>query len=312
MKKNQIRLNTALVALVDEYINSNEPVSSRVLNEKYLTEVSSATLRLDLMKLEQADLIRQPHTSAGRVPTIMGYRNYLRLIEAEHENVRFQNMELLRELLIKHYKDTPLALHYIMLMLAQETDQLSFVAEPEVSGGYLAKLEVFPIGNSKYIFVMSLDSGLDKTVVMKIEQEFTKAQLKKLVRYLNDELAGLRIYDIANRVLVEMRENMSDEQGGDWFDDSSIHTEIEFLSKMAERQRQHLQGLEMALVRIKNKSFGICTVTGELIDKQRLLLVPHTTKSVKAKENEAPAHTNENRNSGSFEDEETEEVPVEE
>jgi len=208
MKKNQIRLNTALVALVDEYINSNEPVSSRVLNEKYLTEVSSATLRLDLMKLEQADLIRQPHTSAGRVPTIMGYRNYLRLIEAEHENVRFQNMELLRELLIKHYKDTPLALHYIMLMLAQETDQLSFVAEPEVSGGYLAKLEVFPIGNSKYIFVMSLDSGLDKTVVMKIEQEFTKAQLKKLVRYLNDELAGLRIYDIANRVLVEMRENM--------------------------------------------------------------------------------------------------------
>lgn len=111
---------------------------------------------------------------------------------------------------------------------------------------------------------------------------------------------------------MEMRENMSDEQGGDWFDDSSIHTEIEFLSKMVERQRQHLQGLEMALVRIKNKSFGICTVTGELIDKQRLLLVPHTTKSVKAKENEAPAHTNENRNSGSFEDEETEEIPVEE
>ncbi|MBP7205808.1 MAG: heat-inducible transcription repressor HrcA [Candidatus Cloacimonetes bacterium] len=208
MKKNQLRLNTTLAALVDEFISSNEPVSSRVLNEKYLRGVSSATLRLDLMKLEQANQIRQPHTSSGRVPTLQGYRSYLRLIEPEHDKVHYQDMEMLRELLIKNYKDTPLALHYIMLMLAKETDQLSFVAEPEVSGGYLAKLEVFPIGNGKYIFVMSLDSGLDKTVVMKLEHDFTEAQLKKLVRYLNDELAGLRIYDIANRVLVEMRENM--------------------------------------------------------------------------------------------------------
>ena len=122
MKKNQLRLNATLAALDDEYISSNEPVSSRVLNEKYLTGVSSATLRLDLMKLEQAAQISQPHTSAGRVPTILGYRSYLRLIEAEHANVRFKDMEVLRELLIKHYKDTPLALHYIMLLLAQETD----------------------------------------------------------------------------------------------------------------------------------------------------------------------------------------------
>lgn len=208
MKKNQLRLNTTLTALVDEFISSNEPVSSRILNEKYLKGVSSATLRLDLMKLEQANHIQQPHTSAGRVPTIQGYRTYLQLIAAEHANVRFKDMEVLRELLIQNYKDTPLALHYIMLMLAKETDQLSFVAEPEVSGGYLQKLEVFSIGNSKFIFVMSLDSGLDKTVVMKVEYDFTESQLKKLVRYLNDELAGLRIYDIANRVLVEMGENM--------------------------------------------------------------------------------------------------------
>ena len=208
MKKNQIRLNKTLAALVDEYILSNEPVSSRILNEKYLRGVSSATLRLDLMKLEELNLIRQPHTSAGRTPTIQGYRTYLQMIDEEHGNVAFQGMDVLRNLLIQNYKDTPLALHYIMQLLAKETDQLSFVAEPEVSSGYLEKLDVFPIGARKYIFVMSLDSGLDKTVVMKLDYDFTDGQLKKLVRYLNDELAGLRIYDIANRVLVEMRENM--------------------------------------------------------------------------------------------------------
>lgn len=208
MKKNQLRLNLTLAALVDEFIGGNEPVSSRILNEKYLQAVSSATLRLDLMKLEQQNLIFQPHTSAGRVPTIRGYRAYLEHIDPEHDKVRFARMDVLRELLISNYKDTPRALHYIMRMLAQETDQLSFVAEPEVSSGYLAKLDVFAIGSRKYIFVMSLDSGLDKTVVMKCDYDLSEAQLRKLVRYLNDELVGLRIYDIANKVLVEMRENM--------------------------------------------------------------------------------------------------------
>ena len=207
MKKNQLRLNDTLKALVDEYIISSEPVSSRILNEKYLTDVSSATLRLDLLKLEQMNLISQPHTSAGRIPTIGGYRRFLEIVESEHEMVSYPRMELLRDLLIHNYKDTPRALHYIMQNLAKETDQLSFVAEPEVSSGYLAKLDVFSIGERKFIFVMSLDSGLDKTVILKCDNELTEAQLKKLVRYLNDELAGLQVYDIANRVLLEMREN---------------------------------------------------------------------------------------------------------
>ena len=210
MKKNQLRLNETLKALVDEYIICCEPVSSRILNEKYLCNVSSATLRLDLLKLEKVNLISQPHTSAGRVPTIKGYREYLRLIEPEIEKIRYEGMDFLREILVRNYKDTPRALYYIMENLAKETDQLSFVAEPEVSSGYLAKLDVFSIGENKLIFVMSLDSGLDKTVILKCENELTELQLKKLVRYLNDELAGLQIYDIANRVLVEMQENADD------------------------------------------------------------------------------------------------------
>ena len=53
------------------------------------------------------------------------------MIAPEHNKVTFRGMDLLREMLIKHYKDTPLALHYIMQLLARETDQLSFVAEPK-------------------------------------------------------------------------------------------------------------------------------------------------------------------------------------
>lgn len=129
--------------------------------------------------------------------------------------------------------------------------------------------------------------------------EFKKLIDEKLENS-RSELSGIE------QQMMELRDNMADEQGGDWFDDSSIHTEIEFLTKMAERQRQFIQNLEMALVRIRNKSYGICTVTGELIEKQRLMLVPHATKSVKAKESETPVvHRNEPREeTPAFEDDE--------
>ncbi|NLO43929.1 MAG: heat-inducible transcription repressor HrcA [Candidatus Cloacimonetes bacterium] len=211
MKKSKARLIDTLSALVDEYIESCEPVSSRVISEKYIRNVSSATLRLDLNKLEQMDLIFQPHTSAGRIPTIGGYRRYLDSIESEHRKIRYARIDTLRELMLRSYRDTPRSLHYIMQLLARETDQLSFVAEPEVSSGYLSRLEVFNIGDKKLLFVMSLDSGLDKTVIMRSEYDINEQQLKKLVRYLNEELVGLRIYDIANRVLVEMQEHSSGE-----------------------------------------------------------------------------------------------------
>lgn len=85
MKKNELRLNVTLRALIDEYILNNEPVSSRVLFENYLKDVSPATLRIDLFKLESQSLIYQPHTSAGRIPTIQGYREYLDIIKPELE-----------------------------------------------------------------------------------------------------------------------------------------------------------------------------------------------------------------------------------
>lgn len=83
--------------------------------------------------------------------------------------------------------------------------------------------------------------------------------------------------------ILEITENTSDEHGGDWVDDSSINNDVEMLNNMAIRQRMYIQDLENALVRIKNKTYGICSITGQLIDKRRLLAVPTTTKSLAAK-----------------------------
>lgn len=85
--------------------------------------------------------------------------------------------------------------------------------------------------------------------------------------------------------IVDLTESVSDEHGGDWIDDSSVNNEVEMLYDMMGRQRRYLHDLENALIRIRNRTYGVCTVTGALIDKRRLMAVPTTTKSLLAKTN---------------------------
>ncbi|MEK7257448.1 MAG: TraR/DksA family transcriptional regulator [Bacteroidota bacterium] len=105
-----------------------------------------------------------------------------------------------------------------------------------------------------------------------VEQKLEKA--KEELSYLQEQI-------------LEITENSGDDHGGDWMDDSSTNNDIEFLNNMAIRQRKYIQDLENAVIRIKNKTYGMCLVTGHLIDKRRLLAVPTATKSVEAKKAEA-------------------------
>jgi DnaK suppressor protein len=83
--------------------------------------------------------------------------------------------------------------------------------------------------------------------------------------------------------IADLNENGFNQQGGDWYDDSTAHTDLEMLQRMLTRQQRHVQDLKNALLRIQNKTYGICTVTSQLISKERLRLVPHATKSIDGK-----------------------------
>ncbi len=123
---------------------------------------------------------------------------------------------------------------------------------------------------------------MSNTVVRYSDSELAefKALIEKKLNNAQKQLNSLQ------EQILEITENTSDEHGGDWMDDSSINNDVEMLNNMAIRQRRYIKDLENALVRIRNKTYGICSVTGELIDKKRLLAVPTTTKSLLAKTQE--------------------------
>lgn len=114
---------------------------------------------------------------------------------------------------------------------------------------------------------------------------YSDQDLQEFKALIDGKLANARQeLSFMQEQIAELNENASEKQGGNWFDDSSINTELEMLGNMVIRQQQFVMNLENALIRIQNKTYGVCTVTGQLISKQRLLLVPHATKSVIAKE----------------------------
>lgn len=107
-------------------------------------------------------------------------------------------------------------------------------------------------------------------------QEFKKNIEKKIANVRED-------LEYLSSNITDLNESSLDSRRADWVDDSSLNADKDRLNNMFSRQRQFLTSLEAALLRIQNKSYGICTVTGKLIDKRRLKVVPHATKSVEAK-----------------------------
>ena len=107
-------------------------------------------------------------------------------------------------------------------------------------------------------------------------QEF-KVLIEGKLQLAQDEL------NTTQQQIDDLNENGLNQQGGDWYDDSTAHPDLEMLQRMLTRQQRHVQDLKNALLRVQNKTYGICIVTGNLIEKERLRLVPHATKSVDGK-----------------------------
>ncbi len=117
----------------------------------------------------------------------------------------------------------------------------------------------------------------------KNSNRYSDADLVEFTAAINKDLAK------SERQLANLEEQLADaaesnDDQGDYVDGSANQSDLDMLQTMANRQRKHILDLRNALQRVHNKSYGICIVTGELIDKRRLLAVPTTARSLAAKE----------------------------
>ncbi|HCS19256.1 MAG: TraR/DksA family transcriptional regulator [Bacteroidia bacterium] len=123
----------------------------------------------------------------------------------------------------------------------------------------------------------------------KEKTRYSDAELQEFKDLINSKLVAAR-HELATLqdYLSNANANGTEDTIGSYktLDDGSATHSKENVSQLASRQRKFIENLEVALIRIENKTYGVCKVTGKLIPKERLRAVPHTTMSIEAKLNQ--------------------------
>ncbi len=145
--------------------------------------------------LEESGFINHPHTSAGRMPTDKGYRVYVdSLMELEHLNRTDQRK--IKQTFDQQYGETEELLSLTSKLLSNITNQIACVLYPSLETGILEKVQLVTISSTRLLVVVSIKSGLVKTITLEYNTEFEEQKIQSVQRLLNERLSGLALSEI--------------------------------------------------------------------------------------------------------------------
>ena len=146
-----------LRAIVEDYIQTNEPVGSKALADRHKLGVSSATIRNDMAALEEEGLISAPHTSAGRIPTDAGYRVFVDKLNT------IKPLSPGERKAIQTFLDQAVDLDDVMgrtvRLLAQLTKQVALVQYPSLGRSSIRHIELVNAGEFRLLLIVIADTG---------------------------------------------------------------------------------------------------------------------------------------------------------
>jgi heat-inducible transcriptional repressor len=182
-----------LRAIVQDYVATHEPVGSKSLVERHHLGVSPATVRNDMAVLEEEGYIRQPHTSAGRVPTDRGYRLFVDKLSKVKPLSPAERRAIERFLV--GAVDLDDVVHRAVRLLAQLTRQVAVVQYPSLSRSAVRHLELVPISTTRVLVVVITDTGRVEQRLVELPAPTLADDVTELRRLVNDRLTGRRLAD---------------------------------------------------------------------------------------------------------------------
>ncbi len=184
-----------LRAIVEDYVTTREPVGSKLLAERHHLGVSPATIRNDMAALEEAGLIAQPHTSAGRIPTDKGYRLFVDRLTS------IKPLSTPEKRAIERFLEDAVDLDDVVLragrLLAQLTQQVAVVQYPSLQRSGLRHIELVMIDPFRLLVVIITDTGRVEQRMVESKQSIDDALVGNLRNRLNVATSGHRIRELA-------------------------------------------------------------------------------------------------------------------
>ncbi len=201
------RKELILKEIVDGYIDTGEPVSSRLILDEYDLDYSSATVRNDMHELEEEGYLKKPYTSGGRVPTIEGYRYFVSWL-IELSGLSGEEQRAIVEAYEFEQQNTERLLGNTASLLASITGYAGFVLGPDLAERNVKYFTMTQLDKRHLMAILVTDIGLVENRVIKSERDITEEELDQIVSLLSDRLEGMQLKE-----LKELRDLNLNEEG---------------------------------------------------------------------------------------------------
>lgn len=205
MDERKIRI---LQAIINDYIDTAEPVGSRTIAKKYDLGVSSATIRNEMADLEEMGYLEQLHSSSGRKPSDKGYRLYVDKL------MRVQSLSQLEVNAIKAHMissaiyEMDRIIKEATTILAELTGLTSIVKSPSVKKSSIRAIQLINIDGTSILSVIITDSGIIKNNIIRLKKAVNVETLVKLSNVLNSRLINLTVEEINLEVINNLKNDL--------------------------------------------------------------------------------------------------------
>lgn len=185
--------------VIHQFILTANPVGSRNVSKRYDLGLSPASIRNVMSDLEELGYLNHPHTSAGRVPTDKGYRVYVDSL-MDPPRLEEKVKQIIDANLGSAASETEDLLKITSSILSELTNQLAMVTYPKFEQAVLEKIQIVQLSSTRILVVVSVQSGLIKTITLEIDAEVKEEQIVIVQQLLNERLSGLRFSEIRNTI----------------------------------------------------------------------------------------------------------------
>ena len=183
------RKRKILQAIVDEYINTAEPVSSGSIVQKYGLDFSSATIRNEMAELEKAGYLEKPHTSSGRVPSAKGYRLYVNEL-LNDQNISLDEIKYIQSKLETRVNEIEELTKIATSTLSEFTHYTTVAIGPRTQMQNIEEIKFVLLGTRMLMAVILTDSGIIKESIIKFDEDISNEQVETLNFIFNNKLKG--------------------------------------------------------------------------------------------------------------------------
>src|SRR3990172_11361160 len=190
------RQSHILEFVISEYVETAEAVGSQFIGRKYQLRVSPATIRNEMAELDAQGYLRQPHTSAGRVPRGKGYRFYVESLMREEE-LPWEAQQTIRHQFHQVEHGQEAWVHLAASILAEGVENAAVVTAPRTAASRIRHLELVSLQERTALLVLVLDQVQLRQQLLTLDEPSTQEELSAMAGRLNSRFAGRSLRELA-------------------------------------------------------------------------------------------------------------------